>query len=119
MSSIAPDPLDFLTGPLVRAVVAIAQLVEHLVVVQGVAGSSPVSHPVTTPVPLRGRRRSFTRVVLPAGGDAQPASAAVPAGITMFIAVLSLLLDDLQWADEGTLMLLAEIAAPEAIGPER
>lgn len=27
---------------------AIAQLVEHLVVVQGVAGSSPVSHPIVS-----------------------------------------------------------------------
>ena len=29
-----------------RSMVAVVQLVEHLVVVQDVAGSSPVSHPV-------------------------------------------------------------------------
>ena len=37
--------------------VGIAQLVEHLVVVQGVAGSSPVTHPMTEGVALLGVRR--------------------------------------------------------------
>ena len=34
--------------------VGIAQLVEHLVVVQGVAGSSPVTHPRNKKAPMLG-----------------------------------------------------------------
>ena len=36
--------------PVGVTMVGVAQLVEHLVVVQGAAGSSPVTHPVATPV---------------------------------------------------------------------
>ena len=45
-------------------VVAIAQVVEHLVVVQGVAGSSPVSHPIASGVDhlVVGARRRCARV---------------------------------------------------------
>jgi hypothetical protein len=41
------------------AVVAVAQAVEHLVVVQGVAGSSPVSHPTDGDPRQRRRGSSF------------------------------------------------------------
>src|SRR5690349_1865579 len=40
--------------------VGVAQLVEHLVVVQRVAGSSPVTHPMLT---CRGRTEPLTQVV--------------------------------------------------------
>jgi hypothetical protein len=36
--------------------VGIAQLVEHLVVVQGAAGSSPVTHPQAKAICVRGER---------------------------------------------------------------
>ena len=41
--------------------VGIAQLVEHLVVVQGAAGSSPVTHPNANKKPLRINLRGFVR----------------------------------------------------------
>lgn len=37
-----------------RLMVAVVQLVEHLVVVQDVAGSSPVSHPIAPALTRRG-----------------------------------------------------------------
>ena len=49
--------------------VGVAQLVEHLVVVQEVAGSSPVTHPVGTPPP--GTIFTAGNVVIAPSGRAQ------------------------------------------------
>src|SRR5436305_13197267 len=90
-ASTASDPVHFFSagrrgnggspGSQAPVVVGVAQLVEHLVVVQDVAGSSPVTHPECAagdPVPRNHRLTRFRGAACKPTPSAQRASTSSP-----------------------------------------